>query len=202
MSFAMSTVFGFFTGPWWQYVTWFQAAVLAQIPGLGAVMPVSPEARATVSAWAAGLTLLSLWSSAGMEALVLLVGFAYPTFMSFKALRNNSPGSATAYEDDAQWLMYWVTFGFFSVFETFAGLLLRVIPFYSVIKIAVLALMMHPDVMLAGKIYTGVVGPLLLKAEPLVDEFLQEAAAAAAPGDGTASAAAPGDGTVGAAKND
>jgi len=43
-----------------------------------------------------------------------LIGWGLPAFLSFKALE--SPGT----EDDAQWLAYWVIFGFFNFAEGFA----------------------------------------------------------------------------------
>jgi len=43
-----------------------------------------------------------------------LIGWGLPAFLSFRALE--SPGT----EDDAQWLAYWVIFGFFNFAEGFA----------------------------------------------------------------------------------
>ena len=58
-----------------------------------------------------------------------LVGWAFPAYLSFKALE--SPGV----QDDIQWLTYWVVFGFFNFLETFAlRLVLYYLPWYFAFK--------------------------------------------------------------------
>jgi len=47
-----------------------------------------------------------------------VVGYAYPAYCSFKALRTVDE------HDDHQWLMYWIVFGLFNVFEFFADILI------------------------------------------------------------------------------
>lgn len=47
-----------------------------------------------------------------------VVGYAYPAYCSFKALRTIDE------HDDHQWLMYWIVFGLFNVFEFFADILI------------------------------------------------------------------------------
>jgi receptor expression-enhancing protein 5/6 len=50
-----------------------------------------------------------------------LVGWALPAYMSFKAIET------PATQDDVQWLTYWIVFGTFNFFESFA---LRAILYY------------------------------------------------------------------------
>jgi receptor expression-enhancing protein 5/6 len=47
------------------------------------------------------------------QVVATFLGFAFPAYQSFLALESAKK------EDDAQWLMYWVVFGTFSVFEIF-----------------------------------------------------------------------------------
>lgn len=58
-----------------------------------------------------------------------LLGWGLPAYLSFKALE--SPGN----DDDAQWLAYWVIFGFFNFAEGFAlRALLYYFPWYFSFK--------------------------------------------------------------------
>jgi receptor expression-enhancing protein 5/6 len=58
--------------------------------------------------------------------------------MSFHALESNGLG------DDQQWLTYWVVFGLFNMINQFAGFILLFIPFYYVLKLAVLIWLFLP----------------------------------------------------------
>jgi len=80
---------------------------------------VSVEQRTQVPkayAFIGAVTLLSLlhFINALAAPVSNLIGWGLPAFLSFKALE--SPGN----EDDAQWLAYWVIFGFFNFAEGFA----------------------------------------------------------------------------------
>ena len=58
-----------------------------------------------------------------------LIGWGLPAYLSFKALE--SPGN----DDDAQWLTYWIIFGFFNFAEGFAlRALLYYFPWYFSFK--------------------------------------------------------------------
>lgn len=58
-----------------------------------------------------------------------LLGWGLPAYLSFKALE--SPGN----DDDAQWLTYWIIFGFFNFAEGFAlRALLYYFPWYFTFK--------------------------------------------------------------------
>lgn len=59
-----------------------------------------------------------------------LIIFAYPAFMTMKALESGIKSEHTL------WLAYWVTAAAFQLFEAFSmGALAHVVPFYSVLKI-------------------------------------------------------------------
>jgi len=49
--------------------------------------------------------------------------------MSFKAIESKEK------EDDTQWLIYWVVFAFFTIFNQLFYTLLYFIPFYYLVKV-------------------------------------------------------------------
>jgi receptor expression-enhancing protein 5/6 len=69
-----------------------------------------------------------------------LLGFLYPAYQSFKAIESSSK------EDDLQWLTYWTVFGFFSVLEFWADLLIAWLPFYWLMKSVVVIYLFLPQI--------------------------------------------------------
>ena len=67
------------------------------------------------------------------------VGFLYPAYKSFKAIESKESS------DDTMWLTYWVVYGFFSVVEVFADVLLAWFPFYYYVKLVFLLWLMNPN---------------------------------------------------------
>jgi len=108
---------------------------------------------------AMGALVLFIVLGIGQSMLTNLIGVAYPSFMSFHALES----SGTV--DDKQWLTYWVVFGCFSILDQFAGLILSLIPFYYVLKVAMLIWMFHPASLGALTVYNNIILPFVKKYE-------------------------------------
>lgn len=73
--------------------------------------------------------LLLIVVDVGSSFLSNLVGFVYPSYMSFKALQ-------TSYgEDDRHWLTYWTVYSFVTLFDPFLEILLSFIPMYHLFKV-------------------------------------------------------------------
>ncbi len=83
-----------------------------------------------------------------------LIGVAYPVFMSFHALE-----SKHSEDDDKQWLTYWVVYGLFALADQCAGFILHFIPFYYVLKVAVLIWLFHPSTQGATWVYNEYIQP-------------------------------------------
>lgn len=92
----------------------------------------------------------------GMKLIVDLLGFLYPAYMSFKSMDGAAPDSRT------QWLTYWVVFSFLSIFEHVFAFVVDIIPFYTLIKIAVVVWMWYPSTNGAQVVYDSVLRPFLL----------------------------------------
>jgi len=92
-----------------------------------------------------------IYALGGAKLISDLFAFAYPAYMSFKAI--DSPDKA----DDVQWLTYWVVFAKFSIVESVMNFLVSWIPFYFAIKCAFFAWMYHPKFMGASIVYKQVI---------------------------------------------
>ena len=79
--------------------------------------------------------------------LVTIVGFLYPSYMSFKALESSTKA------DDKFLLTYWVIFAFFRVFDGLFGFLLHLIPFYDLLKLVFLVYLYYPRTRGATVVY-------------------------------------------------
>jgi len=105
----------------------------------------------------------------GSSPLCNLVGFVYPIYASFKAIKT------VQQEDDSQWLTYWIVYGFLTLIESFTDFFLFWIPFYYFVKIAFLVWCFLPQFKGATWLYLNVVGPLLNRYEKAIDQEISEA---------------------------
>jgi len=105
----------------------------------------------------------------GSGPLCNLVGYAYPIYMSFKAINSERK------DDDSQWLTYWVVFAFFNLIESFTDLLLYWVPFYYFVKMAFLLWCYLPQYEGANVIYKRFIFPNLAKFEGRVDKAIKSA---------------------------
>jgi len=103
------------------------------------------------------------------SALCTVVGFAYPTYASFKAIESDGT------DDDTQWLTYWVIYSIFGVIESFTDRILFWFPFYYEAKLGMIILLQVPGLNLATQLYKNLVRPFLHKHEKEFDAAIDEA---------------------------
>jgi receptor expression-enhancing protein 5/6 len=112
---------------------------------------------------------MSFWACLGTPFICDIVGFFYPTYMSFKAIESN------AASDDRHWLTYWVVFAFLSVLEVGANFILSWFSYYYYAKLIFLIFCFHPEYKGAEKVYDHVIRPIMKRYETQVDKSVDMA---------------------------
>lgn len=99
------------------------------------------------------LILLNLFGLA--QPITNLIGWALPAYLTCHALESPQKG------DDAQWLCYWIVFGFLNYIESAAlRVVLYYIPHYFTIKLAFTVWLMLPQTRGAERVYYSALRPL------------------------------------------
>lgn len=109
---------------------------------------------------------LSLFSGLGAGLISDLIGFAYPSYMTLKAIESKET------TDDTEWLMYWVVFATLFLVENFLEWVLYWIPHYYALKVTFLLWCMLPRYQGAKFVYQTVFEPLYKKHSSAIDAAL------------------------------
>ncbi len=101
------------------------------------------------------------------RAIILSVGFLYPAFNSFKAIRDKNT------REYVKWMMYWIVFACFCVLETFADIFVAFwCPFYQELKILTIIWFLAPATRGSSYLYRHFVHPFLSERAAEIDGHL------------------------------
>ena len=95
-----------------------------------------------------------------------LVGTLYPGFSTIKAIQKN--------KDKKDWLTYWVIFGSFLIFDMFSAIIIKVVPYYFVLKILFLIWMFIPGSNGCHIVYDFLISKVMKPIEQIIDIFFEE----------------------------
>ncbi|QPG74454.1 hypothetical protein FOA43_001784 [Brettanomyces nanus] len=123
-----------------------------------------PRSYAVVGAGATYLLLIFLNIGGIGELLSNLAGFAYPCYLSLRALKTS--GS----KDDTRLLTYWVVFASLNIIEFWSGAILYWVPAYFLFKTLFLIYLASPATNGAEVVFTVFIKPF---ADKLVTEGIQ-----------------------------
>lgn len=97
-----------------------------------------------------------------------LVGVVLPSYWSIKAIESQE------YGDEKQWLTYWAIYGIFTLLDHFANFILRIFPFYFVIKIFFLIWCFMPNTQGALMVYNHIIKKFFIKYENNLDQLVNK----------------------------
>ena len=97
-----------------------------------------------------------------------LIGTVYPGFCTIKAIETKS-------KDKKNWLTYWLIFGSFLIVDKFAVIIMKIIPFYFVLKILFLIWMYLPGSNGSAIVYNLLLKKIFKYLETNVDPYMKEA---------------------------
>ena len=95
-----------------------------------------------------------------------MVGTLYPGFSTIKSMEKK--------KNKKKWLTYWVVFGSFMIIDMFSKIIMKLIPFYFVLKILFLIWMFLPGSNGCYLVYNFIIFKLFKSIENIVDFFFAE----------------------------
>uniref|UniRef100_A0A1D1XK12 HVA22-like protein n=1 Tax=Anthurium amnicola TaxID=1678845 RepID=A0A1D1XK12_9ARAE len=102
--------------------------------------------------------------------LVLLLGYAYPSFECFRVLEQNRP----EIEQLRFWCQYWIIMGLLTALERFGDMFVSWLPLYGEVKLAFIIYLWHPRTKGTWYIYNKFIMPCLASNEPRISRKLNE----------------------------
>ncbi len=111
--------------------------------------------------------LIMILRGIGSYYMVLFLLFVYPAYMTFKSLKGGKPELLLRFGK------YWVVLGFTAFVYSFTGWLLKMLPFYGILKCTAAYVVVRGDAAGAVSLYDNVVLPLMSQYESFIDSKLE-----------------------------
>jgi len=102
----------------------------------------------------------------GAQVFCSFAAFTYPAYMTYKTLET------TETKLHIQWLMYWIVYAMFNMFEFISDTMFSWIPYYVMCKIGFLVWCFLPQTQGSTRIYWMFIQPLLKRNESTIDDAL------------------------------
>ena len=115
-----------------------------------------------------GISLLFVLIGYLEKYITCIVGIVLPTYWSIKAIESNEG------DDDKQWLTYWAVYAVFDFLDLFAGFILKIIPFYYILKLIFLIWCFMPNTQGALMVYNHIIKKFFIKYENNLDQLVNK----------------------------
>lgn len=103
-----------------------------------------------------------------IEIFTFLISFAYPGYMTFKALQNSEN-----IVDLKKWSIYWIFFSVINLFEQIAWLIINFIPMYHLIKLGFILWLFSTKLNIIETTYKKSIFIFLDKNQEYIDNYLK-----------------------------
>ena len=113
------------------------------------------------------LSLIFVYFNLFENLITNIIGTVYPTFWTIKSIESKD-GKAI------HWLIYWIIFSSFILLDFFSGFVVKIIPFYFVMKICFLIWLQWPESKGCDIIFSYVINNIFESIEEELDEYVQE----------------------------
>ena len=113
------------------------------------------------------LSLIFVYFNLFENLITNLIGTVYPTFWTIKSIESKD-GKAI------HWLIYWIIFSSFILLDFFSVFVVKIIPFYFVMKICFLIWLQWPESKGCDIIFSYVINNIFESIEEELDEYVQE----------------------------
>ena len=102
------------------------------------------------------------------RVLIIIFGFLYPAYSSFKTIR------AANVKQYVRWMMYWVVFALFTASEYVTDVFISWLPFYYEVKVLFVIWLSSTYTRGASVVYRKVLHPLLARRERHIDKLIDQ----------------------------
>jgi len=108
-----------------------------------------------------------------INILVLVFGYAYPTFESFRIIERTIERKRPCTDRLLFWCQYWVIIAMITALEKFGDIFVSWVPFYGESKLAFIIYLWHPKTKGTDFVYNTVVRPFMAQHETDIEKRLQ-----------------------------